>query len=166
MLYVQLQNGRPLKIQSEYPKLELHAQAEQDPVTWWATPKRSRHRHQMADKPTGWVCSRDFEDLESVKTLAAYLTAMTGKTYLGTDAGQWCSPRYDVVEVPQVGDEVSYYFNGDCTPCGKVSRVSKGCRIVETDTGKKFWRLRETGSWKDGIWFLTSGHSYERNPHL
>lgn len=166
MLYVQLLNGRPLKIQSERPKLELHAQAEQDPTTWWVAPKRSGHRHSIADKPTGWCTSRDFEDFESVKALAAYLTAMTGKAYLGTDAGQWCFPRYDIVEVPRVGDEVSYYFNGDCTPCGTVTRVGKNCRIIETDSGKKFWRLRETGSWKDGIWFLTSGHSYERNPHL
>lgn len=97
--------------------------------------------------------------------------------YVWVDQGNHHYPRYDVVRAPQVGDEVSYGFNGDYYPCGKVTRVSDfkalgngvSCRRVEAqeENGSVhvFWRAGNTSSWKkDRTWSLVRGHRNERNP--
>lgn len=88
-----------------------------------------------------------------------------GNDYIATDAGQNCSPRYDVIEVPKVGAEVSQSFNGDCYPCGKIVSISKSLKKITTDTGKVFWRYKQTGSWLvNGYASMIAGHVSERNP--
>jgi hypothetical protein len=70
-----------------------------------------------------------------------------------------------VVEVPKIGDAVSYAFNGDSYPCGYVTKVSKDYRIITTTDGKRFFRRRLSGAWVNGgTWSLVPGHRYEQNP--
>jgi hypothetical protein len=114
-----------------------------------------------------WQSRWDWKDFATVERLAKYVTAMTGKTYLPTDASASTSPRYDIIEAPMVGDEVSYGFNGDYYPCGKITRITKGWRVT-TDSGKVFNRVRDTGGWRmvGGTWWMVDGVVDERNPHV
>lgn len=66
-----------------------------------------------------------------------------------------------------IGDEVSYGFNGDWYPCGKVERISKTGKILYTTEGAKFVRQPRTGTYKrHQTWTLTHGIHDERNPHF
>lgn len=88
-----------------------------------------------------------------------------GKTYIATDAGKYSSPQFDVIEAPVVGAEVSQSFNGDMYPCGKITAISKSLKKITTDTGKVFWRYKQTGSWLvNGYASMVAGHHNERNP--
>lgn len=90
-----------------------------------------------------------------------------GNTYIATDAGSFVSPRFDVQQVPKIGDDVSYSFNGDSYPCGKIVSVGTGAKmIIKTDTGEVFYRRRLTGSWlkQGGTWYLIKGVHHEINP--
>jgi hypothetical protein len=102
---------------------------------------------------------KSFEEVEAIAKLL-------GEGYIATDAGSHVSPRYDVQELPNVGADVSYSFNGDTYPCGKIVKISDGLhRRIETSDGSVFWRRGRSGSWiKDGTWFLVAGHHYEQNP--
>jgi hypothetical protein len=87
-------------------------------------------------------------------------------------------PRFDVVEAPKVGDDVSYAFNGDSYPCGKITKISASYRrIVATETtpdgdhdGHRehvFYRDGQTGRWVKGrTWSLVRGYVKTRNPHF
>lgn len=114
------------------------------------------------------VCRHDFKTFTRAEEIAAQCNELNdGNTYVATDAGPWCSPQFDVITIPKVGDEVSYAFNGDYYPCGKVVSVGTGAkRVVVTDTGAKFYRRKLTGSWlkEGGTWSLVAGHRSERNP--
>lgn len=106
----------------------------------------------------------DWKTFEAAKHVAAHL-----KGHIATDAGSHVSPRYDVIKLPQVGDKVSYGFNGDCYPCGTIKSISKSLRLITTeDEGKgrrTFYRVRETGMWRnDGTWCLIPGHVSKLNP--
>ena len=82
----------------------------------------------------------------------------------------------------QVGDDVSYGFNGDWYPVGKVTRITE--RFLFTDSGMKFTKyvqnlwspvsedeyadvpteiFRATGS---RSWVLVKGIHREKNPHV
>ncbi len=52
-----------------------------------------------------------------------------------------------MARLPQVGDEVSFAFNGDSHPCGKVASVSKTYELVTTTEGQKFYRRDTTAKW-------------------
>lgn len=107
----------------------------------------------------------DWKDMATVTRIAAELTELTGELHLPTDATRSTSPRYDVIKAPQVGDEVSGEFNGDSYPQGRILRISGSYRRIETDTGKVFWRVLQTGSWRaEKTWYLTPGHTYKQNP--
>lgn len=109
---------------------------------------------------------------------AAEVAAMLGPKYQATDAGPYCSPRYDVIDLPQVGQEVSYAFNGDYYPCGKIVSISAGPafrRIVAEDVnGRKYVFHRRCrsgepvgGAWiMDGTWSMIQGHHDRRNPEF
>jgi hypothetical protein len=101
-----------------------------------------------------------------VNDLAARANAAAGQDlYIGIDCGQYCRPRFDVVRRPQVGEDVSYAFNGDAYPCGQVAKISDSLKVITTTTGERFYRKRETGSWiKGGTWSLVLGHHDLRNP--
>lgn len=109
----------------------------------------------------------DWHTMAAAEEVAAAL----GPKYIATDAGDHVSPRYDVVPLPQLGDPVSYAFNGDCYPCGYITRVSgAGFRRIEVQDGfakRIFWRRRLSGSWiNEGTWSLVAGHHSKRNPEF
>ena len=110
----------------------------------------------------------DWTSKSQVNDLAARANAAAGQDlYIGIDRGQYISPRFDVVRCPQVGEDVSYAFNGDSYPCGQVAKISDSLKVITTTTGKRFYRRRETGSWlKDGMWFLVQGHHFTQNPEF
>jgi len=108
----------------------------------------------------------DWNSFETVEKIAADLTEATGTLYLATDAGEWVSPRYDIVEAPKVGDKVSYSFNGDTYPDGEIVKITANNRFVWTSTGKKYLRKKLTGGWYNHGWGLICGHRYEQNPHF
>jgi hypothetical protein len=143
MRYIKFQNGLITEVQNDYPK----------DGPW------------SEDRQNGWLATRDAESYEEACTWAAYMTAMTGTIYLGTDATANTSPRYGVVEAPKVGDKVSTGFNGDYYPCGIIEKITPTWRIT-TSTGKKFSRRGTSGSWREQGrgWSMVAGHIDERNP--
>lgn len=90
----------------------------------------------------------------------------------------------------KVGDDVSYCFNGDCYPDGKVVRITKTGRYLYTEHNKyilflyksrvkRIVRGTETDDGDDwetvmkegyhrvgGPWSLVKGIHDERNPHI
>jgi len=107
---------------------------------------------------------KSFEEAEKV---AVQLTEETGVRHVATDAGEWVSPRYYAVRVPQIGDEVSYGFNGDYYPDGHITSVSDGPKmVIKTSGGHVYYRRNVTGSWvmKGGTWRLVRGYHCELNP--
>ena len=108
----------------------------------------------------------DWKAFDQAKVIAEKLTTATGKHYIATDAGAHVSPRFDVAEVPQVGDAVSMSFNGDSYPVGNIVKISKTLKRITTSTGKVFTRKRETGCWSDGTFSMIACHISEKNPHF
>jgi hypothetical protein len=145
MLYIEIKNGKAVKSQTEYPGSEA------------MRARRFENRN-------------DWKSFKRAEQVAAELNEIHGKPiYLATDSGPHVSPRYDVIVIPQVGDEVSYSFNGDTYPDGKitfVSDASKNFRIIKTDTGSVYYRRKLAGGWLKvgGTWSLVRGHINERNP--
>ncbi len=118
----------------------------------------------------GWtnVQSRwDWNTMQAAEDVALLLNLHSDEKYIAVDSGSGESPRYDVVRMPQVGDDVSYGFNGDCYPCGKIASISKTLKKITTTEGKEFYRHRQTGSWvMNGTWSLVHGTIREQNPHF
>lgn len=107
------------------------------------------------------ISPRDCKSFDEVEKIAKELNEVVGEVrYIGTDAGEWVSPRYNVQELPKVGDEVSYSFNGDTYPDGTIVKISgKNHQIITTSSGRKYYRRRKTGGWRhDKTWWLVSGH--------
>jgi len=123
------------------------------------------HLMDIEDKRT-WVSRWDLNSLEDAQLLADKVTAFAGKPYIATDAGSSTFPRFDVREAPQVGDKVSYSFNGDSYPCGVITSISKTGKRINTSEGKIFNRYMVTGSYKSHCWYMVAGHIEERNPHF
>jgi hypothetical protein len=114
---------------------------------------------------SGWMCRRDINSMDDAGKLAQSATEVTGKLYLPVDAGSGVWPRFDVIEAPAVGDEVSYAFNGDYYPCGTIKSISASFRLITTTEGQKFYRRRESACWKyNGVWSMVDGHREELNP--
>lgn len=125
------------------------------PEAWWS-PTRA-----------GWACRSDFETLEMAQKVAASASNLTGDTYIATDAGEGCYPRYNVIEAPAVGEEVSYTFNGDYYPCGTIVSISKSMKLIVTSTGRKFYRRGQSGAWVNNkIWSMVNGHISRWNPEF
>ena len=102
----------------------------------------------------------DWRTFDAAKEVAAHLDG-----YIATDAGRCTSPRFDIIKLPVIGDEVSKGFNGDSYPCGTIKSISKSLRVIETTEGDEFYRVRETGCWRNqGTWSLSAGHVYKQNP--
>lgn len=116
----------------------------------------------LMDLGVGW----DIQDAEHAEELAQLKTELTGELHIAVDMGRGCHPKHRVTRVPAVGDEVSYSFNGDSYPAGKVAKISKTLKVVTLEDGSKYYRFRQTGSWKRGCWTLIEGYHNERNPHF
>ncbi len=112
-----------------------------------------------------WQSRWDWKSYEHVCNIARLLEATTAKKFLGIDNGSHHTPRYDVIEPPKVGDEVSYSFNGDTYPDGVIVKITPTYQIT-TDTGHRYLRRKNSGSWlrTGGTWSLIPGHIYEQNP--
>lgn len=107
----------------------------------------------------------DWKSYEAACEVAAKVSHVEKELYIGIDNGDNVYPRYDIIKAPVVGDEVSYSFNGDTYPDGKIVRISESMSVIATDTGKSYYRRKLTGAWKrHHTWTLVSGHHYEQNP--
>lgn len=114
---------------------------------------------------SGWMTRRDIKSVEHAAEIAESAQKATGKTYLPIDSGSGVWPRFDVIEAPAVGDDVSYAFNGDYYPCGQIKSISASFRLIITTEGQKFYRRRESACWKyNGVWSMVDGHHSELNP--
>lgn len=129
-----------------------------DPTQW------ARH---PSNPGRGWVNRNDFDNMMFAQAVADAATVFSGRKHIATDSGEWVSPRYDVIEAPAVGDEVSKAFNGDYYPQGTIVKISDSMRVIETSTGLKFYRRKQSGAWINrGTWSLVPGHHTEWNPHF
>ena len=114
----------------------------------------------------------DWKTFDRATEVAEQASKATGRNIVPVDNGEWVWPRYDITEVPNVGDDVSYGFNGDYYPCGKIIKISgQNYRRIETydeQNGRRkfFWRRRLTGSWvmSGGTWSLVKGIHNDKNP--
>lgn len=116
----------------------------------------------------GWTDRNDWQTLADAERIAASATKATGKTWLACDKGDHVSPRYDVIEAPVVGQDVSWTFNGDAYPLGKISSVSADHKtvMVEVAPGKKRRFARRGAGWANGGWSLIPGTVNRQNPEL
>ncbi len=114
----------------------------------------------------GVISNRELDNPERTAQLTEMLNKTAGsQKYMIIDHGEHVGPRYDVIEKPQVGDPVSYAFNGDYYPCGHISAISASMKIITTTTGKKFYRRKQTAKWlESNTWALVSGHISKLNP--
>lgn len=112
-----------------------------------------------------YECRHDWNSYEEVQRLSLYLTARTGKSYVGVDRGQFVSPRFDVIECPIIGDKISMSFNCDAYPDGEIISISKKLTVT-TSTGKVYRRKGNTAKWLQtgGTWCMVRGHVSETNP--
>lgn len=119
------------------------------------------------DTPTGyWKDRWDWTSHAQVCKIAEQLTEHTKISYIGVDRGPYISPRFDIIAMPQIGDEVSYAFNGDSYPDGVIVAITPTMQI-RTSTGRKYRRKKLSGSWLDkNGWSLIHGHVYSQNPHF
>ena len=114
---------------------------------------------------SGWMTRHDIESVEHAAEIAESAKKVTGKTYLPIDSGKGVWPRFDVIEAPEVGEPVSYGFNGDYYPCGHIKSISANFRLIVTTAGQKFYRRRQSANWvHSGMWSLVNGHRSELNP--
>jgi hypothetical protein len=113
-----------------------------------------------------WLDRNDIKSLAHAEQIAFSATALGGPRYVAVDAGDHCSPRFDVIEAFKVGDEVSYAFNGDYYPDGKIVRMSASLRVIHTSGGHTYYRRRQSASWiqTGGTWTLVHGTINRRNP--
>ncbi len=128
-------------------------------------PQDNRHWASNSADGSGWMTRHDIKSVEHAAEIAESAQKVTGKTYLPVDSGSGVWPRFDVIEAPAVGDDVSYAFNGDYYPCGQIKSISASFRLITTTEGQKFYRRRESACWKyNGVWSLVDGHRGELNP--
>ena len=111
-------------------------------------------------------CRGDWDSFVQVQTIANDLNVAAGSlSYIAVDNGDNNWPRYDVNKLVQVGDPVSYSFNGDSYPDGIVTGMSPTFKVISTSTGNRYYRVRETGCWRrSGTWNLIRGHHRTQNP--
>lgn len=124
----------------------------------------------------GWVNRNDISEYPGAPFLYAQQIAesaskLVGRPFLAVDDGECVSPRYDVIEAPQVGDDVSKAFNGDYYPVGKIVAIQKNYRRIVVDGSARgrliFARRKESGSWLNkGMWSLVSGVINKWNPEF
>lgn len=114
---------------------------------------------------TSYRSDADLESFTDATVEADRRMDAEGGMWVAVDRGENVWPRFGVTRVPQVGEPVSYGFNGDSYPDGFVTRVSKTLQIT-TDTGNVYRRKGATGTWvrTGGTWRLVRGHVSALNP--
>lgn len=92
--------------------------------------------------------------------------------YLPVDHGDHTSPRFDIIEAPDLGAYASKSFNGDSYPIGPIVKIGKNysriyvARESNPDDILVFYRKKQRASWilSGGTWGLIQGKRNERNP--
>lgn len=111
----------------------------------------------------GYISRWDYESMDHVAKLAAELTEATGELYIPVTTG--ASPKWDVIKAPKVGDDVSYGFNGDYYPSGKITSISPTMKLITTEGGRRYYRKGTSGAWvMGGTWTLVQGVHFQQNP--
>lgn len=120
-------------------------------------------------QPVKYNIVMDWHEMECtslafVQFLATKATEQFGTLHVPTE----CDGRFGIVEVPRIGDAVSYTINADYRPCGYVERLTPTLMVI-TSTGMRFRRYKKTGAWvHEGTDYvrLVGGHIDERNPEV
>lgn len=119
------------------------------------------NRNDISAHPAPWMF---------VQQLADSASKLDGKAYIAADSGPNVSPRYDVIEAPKIGDEVSKAFNGDFYPVGRVVAIQKNYRRIRVEGPRGpmiFCRRGESGAWLNkGMWSLVPGSISQWNPEF
>lgn len=109
-----------------------------------------------------------FGNFKEAETAARDLTQAYGIPFWPEDRTASTSPRFAVITGFQVGEPVSYGFNGDSYIAGRITAINDSLRIITVSDGKterKFWRRKQTASWKfDQTWSLMHGWHTDQNP--
>lgn len=107
--------------------------------------------------------SCDFKSFDQTKQIAEEVSALTGKQWLACER-DGCSPRFTIIQAPQIGDKVSSGFNGDYYPEGEIIKITPTFRVT-TSTGKQFNRSKNSCGWiaKGGTFFMVAGHVSRQN---
>lgn len=120
-----------------------------------------------SNMPDGTTCEdrNDWKTFEAAQDAAERVSKFTGEEYIAIDGGEYVAPRYDVIRMPQIGDDVSKSFNGDYYPQGQIAKISKTRKVITTTTGARFYRRGDNGgAWvQAGTWSLTRGHTKRWN---
>ena len=163
MLYFKInERFEVIAIQPEFPEECLG----QNPA--WA-------RDAQGNYGAGWLNRCDISDYPAAprmfaQVIAEAATKFAGRQFLMVDKGEYCNPRYDVVEAPQVGAEVSMAFNGDYYPVGKIVKIGKGYKQIKVEGPegpKVFYRQKESASWLNNkYWSLVPGVINRWNPEF
>lgn len=102
---------------------------------------------------------------EQMDALAEEVSEYMGRPFVAVERDGY--PKNDIVPVPRVGDPISYGFNGDYYPCGRISRVSPTGKVITSTQGHKFYRRGKTSKWRyNKFWSLVRGHISEWNADL
>lgn len=115
-----------------------------------------------------WESRWDWKSFERVHYIVEMLNTLGDlRKFLPVDKGPDCSPRYDIIVAPAVGDKISYSFNGDSYPDGEIVKISKDYRVVTSSTGSRYWRsgFDKGAAWvkSGGTWSMIKGHVSEWN---
>ena len=116
----------------------------------------------------GWCNRNDFTaDLAAAVAISA--SAYSGDVWLVSDRGESCSPRFDVIKAPKVGEDASMAFNGDAYPVGKIAKIGKDYAsvLVEGARGKiRFYRKAGRAAWVSKGFSLIPGTVDRMNPEF
>lgn len=154
-IYILFKEGKPVHITREIP--------------WTGTPALAVIKNAKGEN-VDYDNAKDFHNYKSfaeVQELAIWATEYTGKTYLACNDGSY----FEVIEAPQVGDEVSRGFNGDYYYVGKIVRITPNWMVVaEDEDGRqtKFNRRKNSASWKPigGYGSMVGGRVERLNPEF
>lgn len=81
-------------------------------------------------------CDWDYTSFEQVENFVKELNSQQSVKYVAVDRGDFVSPRFSVVKMFFVGQEVSKGFNGDYYPQGTVTKISKTGRKITLSNEK------------------------------
>ena len=114
------------------------------------------------------LAGSDLKSYAEAEVIAHQITVLTGETYIAFDDGPGTSHQFGCMPLLKIGEDVSYGFNGDYYPCGKIVRITPSLRIIaEKADGSKsvFNRRKQSSRWVKvgGTWSLVKGIHNDRN---
>lgn len=94
---------------------------------------------------------------------AEQLSSTLKRPYIAVQTAYGHRRKFDIIAAPQVGDKVSYTFNGECYPCGEIVRISPTLKKIITNHDKVFYRRGNTGQWMmHNTWSMIPGHHFKQ----